>query len=156
MVTWLEKSCYFRPVAQLGDIREVLQYIPQFRGRTFLVLIEAGLLPEPAVAEPEPVVTEAMASGLAILAFDYAAASRYLRHEENGLLAPFADKDAFLAQASRLAESDPRRRRRLGLAARLTAENIPWSRVIDGFVRDLCEVAGSPSERHADNPAPRT
>jgi len=38
-------------VAQLGDIREVLQYIPQFRGRTFLVLIEAGLLPEPAVAE---------------------------------------------------------------------------------------------------------
>lgn len=102
------------------------------------------------------VVTEAMASGLAILAFDYAAASRYLRHEENGLLAPFADKDAFLAQASRLAESDPRRRRRLGLAARLTAENIPWSRVIDGFVRDLCEVAGGRSERHADNPAPRT
>ncbi|HEY8960787.1 MAG TPA: hypothetical protein VIM57_01190, partial [Luteolibacter sp.] len=38
-------------MAQLGDIREVLQYIPQFRGRTFLVLIEAGLLPEPAVAE---------------------------------------------------------------------------------------------------------
>lgn len=38
-------------MAQIGDIREVLQYIPQFRGRTFLVLIEAGLLPEPAVAE---------------------------------------------------------------------------------------------------------
>lgn len=38
-------------MAQVGDIREVLQYIPQFRGKTFLVLIEAGLLPEPAVAE---------------------------------------------------------------------------------------------------------
>lgn len=38
-------------MAQIGDIREVLQYIPQFRGRTFLVLIEAGLLPEPAIAE---------------------------------------------------------------------------------------------------------
>lgn len=38
-------------MAQPGDIREVLQYIPQFRGRTFLVLIEAGLLPEPAIAE---------------------------------------------------------------------------------------------------------
>jgi amino-acid N-acetyltransferase len=28
-----------------------LQYIPQFRGKVFLVLVEAGLLPEPAVAE---------------------------------------------------------------------------------------------------------
>lgn len=38
-------------MAQQNDVREVLQYIPQFRGKTFLVLIEAGLLPEPAVAE---------------------------------------------------------------------------------------------------------
>jgi len=38
-------------VAQAGDVREVLQYIPQFRGKVFFVLIEAGLLPEPAVAE---------------------------------------------------------------------------------------------------------
>jgi len=38
-------------VAQPNDVREVLQYIPQFRGKVFLVLIEAGLLPEPAVAE---------------------------------------------------------------------------------------------------------
>jgi amino-acid N-acetyltransferase len=38
-------------VVQKSDVREVLQYIPQFRGKIFLVLIEAGLLPEPAVAE---------------------------------------------------------------------------------------------------------
>ena len=36
---------------QQSDVREVLQYIPQFRGKIFFVLIEAGLLPEPAVAE---------------------------------------------------------------------------------------------------------
>ncbi|MDX1680403.1 MAG: GNAT family N-acetyltransferase [Akkermansiaceae bacterium] len=36
---------------QPNNVREVLQYVPQFRGRTFLVLVEAGLLPEPAVAE---------------------------------------------------------------------------------------------------------
>lgn len=41
----------YRRVAQLSDVREVLQYIPQFRGKVFLVLIEAGLLPEPAIAE---------------------------------------------------------------------------------------------------------
>jgi amino-acid N-acetyltransferase len=38
-------------VAQPSDVREILQYIPQFRGKVFFVLIEAGLLPEPAVAE---------------------------------------------------------------------------------------------------------
>ncbi len=38
-------------MAQQRDVREVLQYIPQFRGKVFFVLIEAGLLPEPAVAE---------------------------------------------------------------------------------------------------------
>ncbi|MBX3739567.1 MAG: GNAT family N-acetyltransferase [Akkermansiaceae bacterium] len=38
-------------MAQQSNVREVLQYIPQFRGKTFLVLIEAGLLPEPAIAE---------------------------------------------------------------------------------------------------------
>ena len=38
-------------MAQKSDVREVLQYIPQFRGKVFFVLIEAGILPEPAVAE---------------------------------------------------------------------------------------------------------
>jgi amino-acid N-acetyltransferase len=38
-------------VAERGDVRAVLQYVPQFRGKLFVVLIEAGLLPEPAVAE---------------------------------------------------------------------------------------------------------
>ncbi len=38
-------------MTQSTEVREILQYIPQFRGRTFFVLIEAGLLPEPAIAE---------------------------------------------------------------------------------------------------------
>lgn len=38
-------------MAEQSDVRAVLQYVPQFRGRIFVVLIEAGLLPEPAVAE---------------------------------------------------------------------------------------------------------
>lgn len=43
------------PLCQEGrvqnDVRAVLQYVPQFRGRLFVVLIEAGKLPESAVAE---------------------------------------------------------------------------------------------------------
>jgi amino-acid N-acetyltransferase len=38
-------------MAALGDVRGVLQYVPQFSGRVFVVMIEAGLLPESAVAE---------------------------------------------------------------------------------------------------------
>lgn len=38
-------------MAESSDVREVLQYIPQFKGKVFFVLIDAGLLPEPAVAE---------------------------------------------------------------------------------------------------------
>lgn len=38
-------------MTQSSEVREILQYIPQFRGKVFLVLIEAGLLPEPALAE---------------------------------------------------------------------------------------------------------
>lgn len=38
-------------MVEKSDLRAVLQYIPQFRGKIFFVLIEAGLLPEPAVAE---------------------------------------------------------------------------------------------------------
>lgn len=88
------------------------------------------------------VLTEAMASGLAVCAFDYAAAGRYVRHEENGLLAPFGDEAAFMARVEVLSEADGRQRQRLGAVARATAEQIPWSRVIDGFERDLAEVAG--------------
>lgn len=100
------------------------------------------------------VVTEAMASGLAVGAFSYAAAARYLRHEENGLLAAFGDEAGFLRLADRLAAPDPRPRRQLGLVARATAENIPWSRVVDGFARDLAEAADSTRRPNPGSPAP--
>ena len=44
------------------------------------------------------VVLEAMASGLAVVAFDYAAAADTIEHGRSGLLAPFADDDAFIRQ----------------------------------------------------------
>ena len=96
------------------------------------------------------VVTESMASGLSVCAFDYAAAARYLRHRENGLLVPLGDESAFVAQALSLLP-DARLRRALGLVARATAENIPWGRVIDGFQRDLAEVAGNPPPAARDS-----
>lgn len=88
------------------------------------------------------VVTESMASGLAVCAYHYAAAARYIQHRENGIAVPLNDEAAFLAGSLALA-AEPSLRQSLGLIARATAENIPWSRVIDGFARDLNEVAAS-------------
>jgi glycosyltransferase involved in cell wall biosynthesis len=86
------------------------------------------------------VVIEAMASGLPVVAFNYAAAARFIRHGENGWHVSLGDRAGFVASAILLA-ADAGQRQRLGPAARQTAEGIPWDRVIDGFEADLREVA---------------
>ncbi len=86
------------------------------------------------------VVLEAMASGLPVAAFNYAAPARYIRHGENGWLAPFGDRRAFLAGAQALA-AGAGLRQRLGAAARATVETVPWDGIVAGFERDLLELA---------------
>ncbi len=88
------------------------------------------------------VLTEAMASGLPVVAFNYAAAARYLRANENGSPVPLNDRTAFIAASLKLAAYSTLRRR-LATAARQTAEGISWAHVIDGFERDLIEVASA-------------
>jgi glycosyltransferase involved in cell wall biosynthesis len=84
----------------------------------------------PSVTETFGNVTpEAMASGLPVLAFDYAAAAQIIRSGENGLLAPFASAEQFVQQAERLV-SDRANARRMGVAARQTAEQLGWDAVI--------------------------
>jgi len=88
-----------------------------------------------------------------VCAYNYAAAARYLRHGENGLLVALDDETDFIGRSVELAR-DTRLRRSLGLIARATAENIPWGRVIDGFARDLREVASSSPGGHLRSRSP--
>jgi 1-acyl-sn-glycerol-3-phosphate acyltransferase len=78
------------------------------------------------------VVTEAMASGLAVLAFDDAAAHAYIQNGINGITVPVTEPAAFIA-ASVVAARDRQRLRELGVAARRTAEHISWERVLGGL-----------------------
>jgi glycosyltransferase involved in cell wall biosynthesis len=97
------------------------------------------------------VVTEALASGLPVGAFDYAAAHEFIRHDQNGLAAQVGDEAAFIAHAVRLA-TDENLRARLAVAARATAARLSWDAVIDGFARDLTEAlteAGGTAARPA-------
>ena len=75
------------------------------------------------------VTVEAMASGLATVAYDYAAARQHMRHDENGLLVPFADTDAFIKLATGLI-SDMERVQRLRLSARQTVEALTWEHIM--------------------------
>lgn len=74
------------------------------------------------------VTTEAMASGLPVLAYDYAAAAEYIRAGYNGQLAPFDQTDVFIAQAVALA-GDPGLRQ-IGLRARETALGLGWEHIV--------------------------
>jgi glycosyltransferase involved in cell wall biosynthesis len=86
------------------------------------------------------VTTEAMASGLAVVAYDCAAAEDVIRHGENGLKAPPEDEDAFIAQAVSLVQSDALQRR-LGTAAAARAAQLSWDAIIDSFERVLLRLA---------------
>lgn len=82
------------------------------------------------------VLTEAMASGLAVAGFDYAAARRFVRHGQNGLAVPLGD-EAALIEAAVLLATDDLLRAQLRAAARGAVEGQSWSTVITRFESDL-------------------
>ncbi|MFT3717654.1 glycosyltransferase family 4 protein [Pseudorhodoferax sp.] len=75
------------------------------------------------------VTTEALASGLAVLAYGYAAAARLIVHGDNGLLAPYDQPTRFLAEARRLARA-PELVRRLCARAPQAAAGLAWDRIV--------------------------
>jgi glycosyltransferase involved in cell wall biosynthesis len=85
------------------------------------------------------VVTEALASGLAVGASDYAAAHEFIRSGESGLLAPVGDEATFIANAVRLA-SDHALTTRLRARATEAVRHQSWDNVIDRFLADLQEA----------------
>jgi len=95
------------------------------------------------------VTAEAMASGLAVVAFDYAAAAALIRHGENGLLAEFGDTGRFIALVTQLA-ADRAAAGALGAQARQTASAHDWTRVVQQLEAVLEAASGAaPARRHA-------
>ncbi|MBI5330645.1 MAG: glycosyltransferase family 1 protein [Betaproteobacteria bacterium] len=86
------------------------------------------------------VVAEAMASGLAVVAYKSAAAAELIVDGENGRTVSPGDQAAFTAAALALAEDDALRRH-LGERARATMRNRAWSTVVERFEQVLREVS---------------
>ncbi len=93
------------------------------------------------------VTVEAMSSGLATLAYDYAAAQQHIRHGVNGLLAPFADTDAFITQAKGLI-SDMTRVQHMRLAARQTVETLTWGHIMGQMEAVLLDTARTQGDKN--------
>ncbi|AOW12011.1 glycoside hydrolase [Hydrogenophaga crassostreae] len=95
------------------------------------------------------VVAEAMASGLAVLAFDHAAAGELIQHGHNGLIAPLGQTEAFLNIASHLLDNHDRLRH-MGRYARVTAQSLDWQRIVAGVENEYHATLSSRVAAPAD------
>ena len=75
------------------------------------------------------VTLEAMASGLAVVAFNDAAAGQLIDHQTSGLLAPKGDSSVF-AQLAKDAADDPAMAQWLGQHARQKALELGWENIL--------------------------
>jgi len=92
------------------------------------------------------VTLEALASGLPVVAYDYAAASELVRPGENGLLAPPGQAGKFVDAAARAA--DPNSLRILRNHARMSVIGHDWERIHDAFATALAQAVRSHERRH--------
>ncbi|MBA6059940.1 glycosyltransferase family 4 protein [Pseudomonas juntendi] len=96
------------------------------------------------------VVLEAMASGLAVVACDQAAAAQHIRHGHNGALAMPGDQPAFIDAACWLLEEEETLRR-VRLNARQHASRQGWPAIVEQFEGYLHaarnQAATSPASR---------
>ncbi len=82
------------------------------------------------------VTLEAMASGLQVIAYDYAAAAMHIQHGSSGLLVPLGNSEAFkttLCEAVKFAEA----RQQMRGKAREYAMTIDWPTIVETFETHL-------------------
>ena len=93
------------------------------------------------------VTVEAMASGLAVVAYRYAAAAEHIVHELNGLHADFGNEEEFIVQACKLA-IDVTRVNKIRWQAHQTMLKLDWQNIVDEFEQALAQLAVKPEVHH--------
>jgi glycosyltransferase involved in cell wall biosynthesis len=85
------------------------------------------------------VTLEAMASGLAVVAFDYAAAHQHMQHGVTGYLVPYGADDAFIA-AAKAAIQDLPKAREIGARARQAMLPYDWDTIYEQLMEIYYEA----------------
>ncbi|QQE11861.1 glycosyltransferase family 1 protein [Planctomycetota bacterium] len=88
------------------------------------------------------VVTEAMASGLAVVAYDYAAPEMHITNNTNGITAELNNSDAFIDASIALA-GDVAKVQQLRVNASEYAKKLSWHAAIDQFEKVFKSVIAS-------------
>ena len=100
----------------------------------------ADLLLFPSLTETfGNVVSEALASGLPTIAFDYAAAGNLIKNHVNGLKVPPGDDAAFITAAVQLA-SMPERLTAMRTACPASVGGLDWENIHDSFEKLIDEI----------------
>jgi len=126
----------------------------QLRGHTLAEhYASADLFLMPSLTETfGNVTTEAMASGLPVVAFNYAAAAEMIVSGVNGRLAAMRDAEDFVFAASQVA-AQPVQLKSMAAAARQTALGLDWACIVEKFENELQEVIdASRLITHSGNP----
>ncbi len=89
------------------------------------------------------VVVEAMASGLPVLAFDYAAPAQLIDSGVNGFLCPYQDRAAFLRQAGQLPALCALRE--MGARARARCAGMSWQAIGVAMEREFIRISHKPT-----------
>jgi len=92
------------------------------------------------------VTLEALASGLVVVAYDYAAARMHIETGETGTLVPFGDAPAFVDAAVALLRS-PARLDRMRRQARESVARLSWDRVVERFEALMVDAIEESIER---------
>jgi len=87
------------------------------------------------------VTLEAMASGLVVVAYNYAAAHMHMTHGETGVLVPYGEPQAFIEAAVKLARA-PQSLGMIRRHARAYASSLDWQYVVERFVTLLTGALG--------------
>lgn len=90
------------------------------------------------------VILEAMASGLGLVAFDYAAARLHVNSEDNGLLSPMVDNINFTRNAERIVENEILLKK-LRINAAMYARQHSWPSIVEQFESLLASHSGGNS-----------
>lgn len=88
------------------------------------------------------VVTEAMASGLVVLAYDYAAPGKYITSGQNGWIVPFDDNAQFLEESTKIF-SQKQSWDSVRKAARKTAEGLSWGSIVESYVYNVSNAVNN-------------
>lgn len=100
------------------------------------------------------VTLEAMASGLAVIAYNYAGARLHITSGDTGVLVRFGDANAFVDSACNLIR-EPQVIKRIRRQARQYVTHLDWPRVVEKFEALLLSVGGKSRKESTTSPLRR-